>query len=204
MEDPMEPFRPHNTPAASRRQRQIEECLQDNMLRMSYQTITIADLCRQLGISRRAFYTYYRDKDACLYALIDRMIKASFFHSLPEGKKDLLQSCTANLEYWKAHGEFLEVIVKQNMEPLFRDRNVLYFTQDNQVLFDLLNTPEVKVDLDIISSYVAIRISLLFRWHARGFDTPAEEMAKKYLRMIQSPLFPFQGYEIPEKLRKYL
>lgn len=200
----MEPLRPHNTPAASRRQRQIEECLQDKMTRMSYPMITVADLCRQVGISRRAFYTYYRDKDACLYALVDRMVKASFFHSMPDGKMDLLQSCTLNLQYWKEHSTFLDVIVRQNMGPLFRDRIVLYFTQDERILFELLNTPDVKVDMDIISSYVSIRISLLFRWHERGFDTPAEEMAKKYVRMIQAPLLPFSGSELPEKLQDLL
>lgn len=184
----MEPFRPHNTPAASRRQQQIEECLQDNMLHTPYSMITVADLCRRVGISRRAFYTYYRDKDACLYALIDRMIKTSFFRAMPGRKTDLLQACTVNLEYWKEHKSFLDAIVKQNMGALFRDRNVAYFTQEEQILYELLYTPDVKVDLDIISSYVAIRISMLFRWHSRGFDSDPEEMAKKYIRMIQTPL----------------
>lgn len=194
----MEPIRPHNTPASSRRQRQIEECLQTNMLQMPYAMITVAELCRQLGISRRTFYTYYCDKDACLYALIDRMVKASFFHSIPDGKMDLLEICTINLEYWKKQKEFLDAIVFQQMGPLLRDRIVLYFTKDETILYTLLNTPEVNTDLDIISSYVGIRISLLFRWHTRNFDTPAEEMARKYIRMIQSPLLPAEGSAVPK------
>lgn len=200
----MEPFRPHNTPAASRRQQQIEECLQDNMLHTPYSMIPVADLCRQVGISRRAFYTYYRDKDACLYALIDRMIKTSFFRAMPDGKMDLLQACTVNLEYWKEHKSFLDAIVKQNMGALFRDRNVAYFTQEEQILYALLYTPEVKVDLDIISSYVAIRISMLFRWHGRGFDSDPEEMAKKYIRMIQTPLLQSDRRDVTDILQNLL
>ena len=200
----MEPIRPHNTPAASRRQLQIEECLQENMLHTPYSLITVADLCRQIGISRRAFYTYYRDKDACLYALIDRMIKASFFHAMPEGKTDLLQACTVNLAYWKEHKTFLDAIVKQNMGALFRDRNVAYFTQDERVLFALLRTPDVTVDQDIISSYVAIRISMLFRWHSRGFDSDPEEMARKYIRMIQTPLLPPDCLDVTDILQNLL
>lgn len=197
----MEPYRPHNTPAASRRQMQIEECLQENMLHTPYPAITVADLCRQVGISRRAFYTYYQDKDACLYALIDRMIKSSFFRSMPDGKMDLLQSCTVNLKYWKDHKTFLDAIVRQNMGSLFRDRNVVFFTQDERVLYELLYTPDVKVDLDIISSYVSIRISMLFRWHARNFDTAPEEMAQKYIRMIQSPLLTREDFGYPGALQ---
>lgn len=194
----MEPSRPHNTPAASLRQRQIEECLQENMLQTPYTMITVAELCRQLGISRRTFYTYYYDKDACLYALIDRMVKASFFHSMPDGKMNLLEACTVNLEYWKKQKAFLDAIVFQQMGPLLRDRIVLYFTKDETVLYALLDTPEVNTDLDIISSYVGIRISLLFRWHSRNFDTSAEDMARKYIRMIQLPLFPTDGSVVPE------
>lgn len=200
----MEPFRPHNTPAASRRQQQIEECLQYNMLHTPYSMITVADLCRQVGISRRAFYTYYRDKDACLYGLIDRMIKTSFFRAMPDGKMDLLQACTVNLEYWKEHKSFLDAIVKQNMGALFRDRNVAYFTKDEQILYELLYTPDVKVDLDIISSYVGIRISMLFRWHGRGFDSAPEEMAKKYIRMIQTPLLQSDRRDVTDILQNLL
>lgn len=200
----MEPYRPHNTLAAARRQRQIEECLQENMLHTPYQMITVADLCRQLGMSRRTFYTYYQDKDACLNALIDRMIKASFFHSIPGGKIDLLQSCTVNMEYWKKHKTFLDAIIGQNMGVLFRDRNVLYFMQDEQVLFDLLSTPDIKVDQDIISSYVSIRLSLLFAWHSRNFDISAEEMARKYVRMIQMPLLQSNGLESADILQNLL
>ena len=59
-----------HTAAAYRRRRQIEDCLYENMQHVPYQSISVADICRQVGISRKAYYNYYHDKDACLYAVV--------------------------------------------------------------------------------------------------------------------------------------
>lgn len=117
---------------------------------------------------------------------------------MPDGNMNLLEACTINLEYWKKQKAFLDAIVFQQMGALLRDRIVLYFTKDETVLYALLDTPDVNTDLDIISTYVAIRISLLFRWHSRNFDTAAEDMARKYVRMIQSPLLPADAAVVSE------
>lgn len=45
-----------STPTALRRQKQIEDCLYENLLHTPYQSISVADLCRQIGISRKAYY----------------------------------------------------------------------------------------------------------------------------------------------------
>ena len=54
----------HNSATAQRRQRQIEDCLYENLLHTPWQSISVADICRQVGISRKAYYNYYPDKDA--------------------------------------------------------------------------------------------------------------------------------------------
>ena len=46
---------------ASRRQKQIEDCLYRCLLDTPYQSVSVVDICRQVGISRKAFYNYYRD-----------------------------------------------------------------------------------------------------------------------------------------------
>ena len=57
---------------AQRRQRQIEECLFTNLQQRPYPSVSISDLCHQLGISRKSFYNYFPDKDTCLQAIISR------------------------------------------------------------------------------------------------------------------------------------
>ena len=45
---PMTQIPPHNTEAAVSRQLKIEECLLQNMAQLSYDRISVADLCRQM------------------------------------------------------------------------------------------------------------------------------------------------------------
>lgn len=35
---------------------------------------------------------------------------------------------------------------------------------------------------------MSIQITLLMQWYSRGFDTPAREMAMKYLRLLYLPM----------------
>ena len=57
----MEQRKLHSSQAAYRRQRQIEDCLFENLQHVPYQSISVSDLCRQVGISRMAFYIYFPD-----------------------------------------------------------------------------------------------------------------------------------------------
>ena len=52
----------------------------------------------------------------------------------------------------------------------------------------MLSTPEVKSDTDILACYMSIQLTLLLQWYLRNFDTPAEEMARKLLRLIHTPM----------------
>lgn len=180
----------HHSPAVLRRQKQIEDCLMDNMLHTPYGSINIADLCRQLGISRRTFYTYYQDKNACLYSLVDRTIRGAFPESFSDAilHPDPQKLCEMQFEYWKTQKRFFDMIAYQDLVILFHKRNVLCFLEEENTLFNQLCTPELETDMDIIYTFVGIRINLLLRWYHRGFDTSVSEMSKKYIRLVHSPI----------------
>lgn len=70
-----------NPPASTlayRRQKQIEDCLYENLLRRPYTSVSISDLCHQLDISRKSFYNYYPDKDSCFRSFISRKSVSAF------------------------------------------------------------------------------------------------------------------------------
>ena len=186
----MYPDIPRTSPAALKRKQQIENCLLENMLHTPYHLVSVADICRQVGISRRAFYTYYPDKDACLHSLIDQVIRQSMksTEDFLEKTVDPVEGCTEHLEFWKSQKTFLDAIVRNDLIHVFLGRNINYFLEEEHSLLRLLDTPNVEPDMDILYSYTGIRISLLIRWYSRNFDTPTEEMARKYVRMIQSPM----------------
>lgn len=188
----MEPVRPHSTPTAHRRQRQIEDCLFENLLHTPYPSISVSDICRQVGISRKAYYNYYRDKDSCLCAIIDRTFQEAMLHttSTAPGNATELEYCIIMLEYWKEQKSLYDVLLRNNLMHFLLLRSLHYVTTEEFTILDLLNTTEAKADPDILCCFMSSQITLMMQWYYRNFDTPTEEMAKKYLRLthvITSP-----------------
>ncbi len=191
----MDSVRPHSTATAYRRQRQIEDCLYENMLHLPYPSISVSDICRQVGISRKAFYNYYRDKDACFRAVIRRKIRESMLltaRQLP-GNGSPLETTTVMLRYWKSQKDFLDMVVRNQLLHFLLLESIENVMQEETTVLDLLNTPDVKSDSDILACYMSSQITLLMQWYLRNFDTPEEEMAKKYLRVIHVPLIVGSG-----------
>lgn len=181
---------PHNTEASVSRQLKIEECLLQNMAQLSYDRISVADLCRQMGISRRLYYTYFPDKDACLISIIDRVVRESI-ESLPDvpvNSDSMFTVTVTYLRYWREHADFLDLVVRNNLKALIVERSFLYFKNHEQNVLNLLNTPQLKADDSILWLYVAIRYVVLWQWHENQYTLSVEEMAAKYLRMLKQPI----------------
>lgn len=186
----MESVRPHTTSTAYRRQRQIEDCLYECLLHTPYRSVSVSDICQRVGISRKAFYNYYRDKDACFCAVIRRKLRESMLRTTTDIPDDatMLQATTTMLNYWKEQKDFLDMIVRNQLLHFLLMESIQHTLHEEGSVLDLLSTSEVKSDEDILACYMSSQITLLLQWYQRNFDTPAEEMAKKYLRIIHAPM----------------
>ena len=182
--------RTRNTATAQRRQRQIEDCLYDNLLRTPWQSISVADICRQVGISRKAYYNYYKDKEACFCAYIDRVIRDSVLEASQSLRVNAtpMEAATALLEHWKAKKEFFDILVNNNLLYFLMARNIHYVQTEDRTILDMLSTKDIPTDTDILGCYTAVQLTLILQWYSRGFDTPTEELARKFLRILHEPL----------------
>ena len=181
---------PHNTELSASRQRKIEECLLQNMQTQNYDRISVADMCRQMGVSRRLYYTYFPDKESCLISLIDRILHESM-EAVPItwNKTDSIRdSIVAYLLFWQEHKQFLDVIVKHRLKGLLIERSYVYFLNDGSFVLSFLNIPDVKSDNTVLWLYAAARFAVIFQWHEHNFSQSVEEMALKYERLLRKPL----------------
>lgn len=188
----MEHNKPHSSAAAYRRQRQIEECLYRNLQHSPYQSISVADICRQVGISRKAFYNYYHDKDECFCAVIDGLIRESLLHTsktTPDGAT-ALEAVVNLLDFWKDRKAFFDIIMRNNLIHFLLLRNMHYMLNENRTALELLNTPEVKSDSDILACCMTSQLTLVLQWYFRNFQDPTEQIARKYLRILHEPMIP--------------
>jgi len=65
-------------------QRKYEECLITLMKEKPYAEITINNICERMGTSRKSFYHFFKNKQGCLFALIDRLFYEFMDYQIPE------------------------------------------------------------------------------------------------------------------------
>ena len=184
--------RTHNSATAQRRQRQIEDCLFENLQHTSWQSISVADICRQVGISRKAYYNYYKDKNDCFCSYVDRILRDAALYTaqnLPD-EATPLEAAVVLLDYWKLQKTFLDVIVRNGLLDVLILRNVEYVLKEDRSQLERLSTESLPSDTDILACYTAVQTALLLCWYSRNFEDPTEEIARKFLRLLHKPLIP--------------
>ena len=62
------------TEKTAQQQQIFEQTFLQMMLESYYDEITISDLCRRAGLSRKIFYRLYEKKADILYSMIDRAL----------------------------------------------------------------------------------------------------------------------------------
>lgn len=175
---------------SSRRQKQIEDCLYDNLLQRPYTSVSVSDLCHQLEISRKSFYNYFPDKDTCFRSLISRKLRqcslAVTADSLEQADRD--QRIAIFLNYWKERRSFLDIIVRNNLVTMLIDQCIRFLRVEDKTVLKYLNTPQLQNDAYVLACYVNVQITIVLQWHKSGYEASVEEMVCKYKRLIYEPL----------------
>ena len=190
MEKKMDHTKVPGSTTAYRRQKQIEECLFENLLQRPYPSVSISDLCHQLGISRKSFYNYFPDKDSCFRCLVSRKIRSCILHltaDLPVNASEE-EVIASYLTYWKEEKSLLDIIVRNNLLSVVRDQCIYFLQEEDQTILPFLNTPQLKADLFVLAGFVNIQITLILQWYLQNFSTPLEEMVRTYQRLLYQPL----------------
>ena len=178
---------------AYRRQKQIEECLFENLQQRPYPSVSISDLCHQLGISRKSFYNYFPDKDSCFRCLISRKLRQCILtlSSMPEGSsRD--EGIAVFLSFWKDQRNLLDIIVRNNLLYMVIDQFIVFLRDEDRSILEILNTPQLQNDEFVLSVFVTANITLILHWYLKGFEPPVEEMVHKYKRIIYQPLISLE------------
>ena len=175
---------------AYRRQRQIEDCLYENLQQRPYTSVSISDLCHQLGLSRKSFYNYYPDKDACFRAIINRKIHACTLHiaSISTDNSCNLDAIAAFLSFCREERTFFDIITGNNLVSTLMDEFIRYLRDEDKLVMRLLNTDLLKNDPYVLSCYVGVNVTFILQWYLENFATSLDEMVHKYQRLLYDPL----------------
>lgn len=163
------------------RRQQIEEGLLEMLRLTPYEKISVTDLAKQLGMSRKSFYKYFNGKDDCLVSLLDRVILEGAIHvtSGPASQEDISRLWQEFLSFWLSQRTLLEVVEGQQMERLLLWRYLHYFQTEERNRQVIPGLPADDRDEDVLSFYLMGLLTVLLSWCHRGFEPGVEEMAKK-------------------------
>lgn len=167
------------------RQENFENALLDLMETMPYDQITVLDLTRKLGVSRRSFYRVFECKEKCLNSLMIHMIQTSALE-VRDISKDLLSSYRRYFHFWREHSFFLSTIVRNNLHSIFLTQSIHHIQTEEKSILRQLCDPFGGSDDDILMFYIAGYVSMVMNWASNGCIASDEEMAQKTVHLFRA------------------
>jgi AcrR family transcriptional regulator len=170
------------TEKAAAQQRKFESALQELMKDRLFGDISISELCRYTGMSRKTFYRLYETKADLVYALIDHTImeEATCEPDPSVGPGELHQF----LAFWRSRKDLLDMLQKNQISALLAQQaaNIaLQETPDRLRLFGLEGNANAR---DMMLFYLSGFFALVLDWHSRGFDRSIDEVCNVMMELL--------------------
>ena len=173
------------TEKSAKNQALLEKAFLRLSLQFNYDDITISDICREAGLSRKVYYRLFENKNDVLYALIDHALGG--FEAYEPEMEPLLRF----FSYWKEQKPLLDALDRSQCNALLMDRVVRFvLTYNPSSLTDVY--PELlSWDRDTQIFFIGGLFSTMLDWHVRGFDSSVEEISQSLLKLLSEPLHPY-------------
>lgn len=165
-------------------QKQFEQTFLHMLLEDDYDNITISDLCRKAGLSRKIFYRLFEKKADVLYALID--------HTLLEGQSYVPDESVGPGElhrffaFWKSQKNLLDALLKHQNSHMLTDRAIRHIVRENS---DILHTFGADIGFfqtETILFYISGIFSLVLVWHQQGYNHSIDEMSQLLMNLLSN------------------
>ena len=176
---------------SAQRQRELEKGFLSVLNTQNYEDISVSDLCKQLGISRKCFYRYFSGKDGILTALLDHTLmdfEASFsqYTLSRESAGEILEEF---FRFWKEHKSLLDAL-ERNSFSTFLYQRALNFTSRETSIFSLFVLEEDKfLRNQRIQFIVCGLMTMAISWHHTKYQPAQKQMVLAARQLLTQPLF---------------
>jgi len=179
------------TQESIKRQHSFEISLLNLMKTTSYKSISITDLCKEVGISRKNFYRYFTNKDDVLLALIDHTIQEypKYIFPFPKTKEDIFTEMEQYLSFWKSHRLLLDALFKNRLGSILVERVIRHAWRFDK---SLLNTSSSLQEPNNVSFVISGIITLVFLWHNKNYEPSESQLATTICKLLSEPIFPIE------------
>lgn len=175
------------TEKTAQQQHQFEQTFLQMLLESHYDDITISELCRRAGLTRKIFYRLFETKADVLHSLIDRTLMESDSYVPDEsvGPGELHRF----LAFWQYKKDLLDVLQKHQNSSLLTDRAIRFAMREKGSPVRDFGADDIKGSYESIVFYMTGMFSLLLVWHAQGFSSSIDEMSAVMMGLLTTPAF---------------
>ena len=174
------------TEKTSQQQYQFEQTFLQMLLECHYDEITISELCRRAGLSRKIFYRLFEKKSDVLYSLIDHTLleSSNYIPDSSVGEGDLHRF----FAYWQTHDELLDALLKHQNSSLLTDRAVRFTLNEETTMVHAFGADEGRFGFETVVFYITGIFSLVLTWHLQGYTHTIDEMSQLMMDILMSPV----------------
>ena len=174
-----------STEKTAQQQLKFEETFLQMLLEMYYDDVTISELCRRAGLSRKIFYRLFEKKADVLYSMLDRALLESDCYT-PEGPGNYTELYRF-LAYWQQKKDLLDALQKDHTSSILTDRAILIAKNHLSSPVRSFGPKEIQGCPEAIVYYLSGIFSTLLIWHEQGFNQSIEELEKLMLTILTTP-----------------
>lgn len=178
-------YRRCTTEKAAAQQRQFQKALLSSMKNQSYSEVSVTDLCRQTGLSRKTFYRLYENKDDVLCAMLDGALYKMSQHQEP--KRTIHEDLHRVFSYWKEQKEVLDVLSNNHQTYLLLERALYYVSSEDPETQRALGVAGHPHKEEILLFVLGGIMSLIIRWHHSDYAKSTKEMAQLAAQLLTCP-----------------
>ena len=166
-------------------QRKFEAALLELMKDRLFEEISISELCRYTGLSRKTFYRLYEAKADVVYAMIDHALldASSFEPDETVGPGGLHRF----LAYWKTRKELLDMMKENRISALLSQQAVIHIMQESPEIARCFGADASPFGRELIVFYISGLFSLVLDWAYRDFDRSIDEMSDLIMQLLVNP-----------------
>ena len=173
------------TEKTAQQQQIFEQTFLQMLLEDDYDNITISDLCRKAGLSRKIFYRLFDKKADVLYALID--------HTLLEANSYIPDESVGPGElhrffaFWRHQKDLLDMLEKHQNSHMLTDRAIRHVMREDSLVVHTFGADIGSFGTETLLFYLSGIFSLVLIWHQQGYKYSIDEMSAFLLRLLSTP-----------------
>lgn len=164
------------TEKTAQQQQTFEQTFLQMLLESDYDSITISDLCRRAGLSRKIFYRLFERKADVLYSLIDHtlILSASYVPEASVAPGEVHRF----FAFWRTQQDLLDALLKHESSGMLTNRAIRYVLKEENSIVHLFGADAGKFGFETMVYYITGIFSLVITWHVQGYCHSLDEMSQ--------------------------